>query len=123
VEAQGGDRSYIENPCKFTVAKYTRQIYSKSSGYIGSIDTEGLGIAAMILGAGRKTPEDEICYSSGIVLQFEQGSYVEKGQVLADIYTNNSDALDVAEDKVHVSIEFSPEKPQIVPLIYEKIGF
>ncbi|MCL2285174.1 MAG: thymidine phosphorylase [Firmicutes bacterium] len=122
VEAQGGDRSYIENPDKFEVAKYTRQVCSSSGGYIGSIDTEGLGIAAMILGAGRKTPEDEVCYSSGIVLTSTIGSYVEKGQIIALLYTNDKNSLLEAEHKFIESIKLTPTMPQTVPLIHDKIG-
>ena len=123
VEAQGGDCSYIEKPEKFEVAKYVKQVKSTNNGYVGSIDTEGLGIAAMMLGAGREKPEDKICYSSGIISQVRIGEYVEAGQVMAALHTNDESALTEAEEKLVASIKFTQMQPESVPLIYDKIGF
>jgi len=123
VEVQGGDSSYIENPDKFETAKYTKHVKSIHSGYVSSMDTEGLGIAAMMLGAGRHKPEDDICYSAGIVLELERDSYTDAGQVMATLYTNDESTIADAESKLLASIKFTQEAPSKIPLIHERIGF
>jgi len=123
VEAQGGDRTYTENTHKFDAAMHTRHVKSTCAGYVSTIDTEGVGLAAMLLGAGRKQAGDDICYSSGMVLDVKIGAYVNEGQVIATLYTNEASALDVAENKLLLSINFMPTMPSIAPLVYETVGF
>ena len=45
---------------KFPKAKYSHKVLSPKAGYIFSINTEDFGKAAMILGAGRETKEEQI---------------------------------------------------------------
>ena len=49
VERQGGDGSYIENPDQFEKAIYQHEIIANNSGYIGKINTEECGKAAVFL--------------------------------------------------------------------------
>ena len=121
VEAQGGDRSFIEDPQKFEIANYEKHVMSIHSGYINSINTEGVGIAAMMLGAGRKTADDEICYSSGIILRPQIGCYIDAGQTIATLYTNDFGSLVEAENKLMASFTFTQAKPTATPLIHGKI--
>jgi len=123
VAAQGGDRSFIENPDKFEIAKYEKHVRSVQKGYISAIDTEGIGLAAMMLGAGRKQAGDKICYSSGIMLHAKKGGYIDENQVIATLYTNDSSTLAAAESKIVSSIEFIQTVPPVTPLIYDKVGY
>ena len=123
VEAQGGDRTYIDNPDKFETAKYTAHVRSTYRGYIHSIDTEGIGIAAMILGAGRKEAGDNIDYSAGIVLSAKKGDYTDEGQIIATLYTNNENAIAEAENKFMNSLKFTQTAPAGTPLVFDRIGF
>ena len=123
VEAQGGDRSYIDNPNKFEPAKYTTHVRSTYRGYIHSMDTEGIGIAAMILGAGRKEAGDNIDYSAGIILHAKKGDYTDDGQIIATLYTNNEITLAEAESKFKGSLKFTQTVPVGAPLIHNKVGF
>ena len=45
-------------------------------------------MAAMMLGAGRETIEDQIDPAVGIVLSKKVGDYVEKGETLAELHVN-----------------------------------
>ncbi|EAC7578616.1 pyrimidine-nucleoside phosphorylase, partial [Listeria monocytogenes] len=57
---QGGDASIVDHPEKLPQAKYQIEVPAKSSGFVSQIVADEIGIAAMILGAGRATKEDEI---------------------------------------------------------------
>lgn len=56
-----------------------------------------IGIAAMLLGAGRKTKEDEIDYAVGLKLHKKVGDKVAKGESLLTIYSNTEDVTNVKE--------------------------
>jgi len=119
VEAQGGDSSYITNPNKFSSATNIIEVLAPETGYIGAMDTEGIGIVAMMLGAGRETPDDIIDYSAGIELYAKTGDFVEEGFPFAKLYTNNTD-IEVAEPKFLSYVQITQEKELIRPqLIYD----
>ncbi|MCL2455927.1 MAG: thymidine phosphorylase [Defluviitaleaceae bacterium] len=123
VEAQGGDLSFVEYLSRDdTKREIGEKILSPESGFISEIDAEGIGISAMILGAGRQRPEEKIDYSAGIELKFKRGSFVEKNETLAELFTSNKNLIPDAREKFLQSLSFSQEKPREIPLIYEKIG-
>lgn len=53
VEMQGGDTSYILSPETFPVSPVQAELKAQNPGYLTYINTEGVGTAAGILGAGR----------------------------------------------------------------------
>ncbi len=89
VENQGGDISYIKDPSKFEKSKYVIPILSEETGYIKRIDAEIVGSVSRYLGAGRVNKEDDIDYTAGILLNKKTGEYVEVGEALAYINTND----------------------------------
>ncbi len=121
VEAQGGDRKYIEDTSNFETAKIVHTIKADKTGFIDSMDVEGCGIASMILGAGRETSESEIDFSAGIVVLAKTGDFVEKGEPLAVLHTSSKEKLEQGIKKFLESIVFSVEKPSDIPLIYARV--
>ena len=121
VESQGGDATLIEDTTNFAQAKYSHSVKCKESGYIVSVNTESYGLASLALGAGRNTAEDSIDYSAGIVLRKKTGDYVEVGDELATLYSNNSSTFTTAEKMLLEATEISGAKPDVEPLIYDII--
>ena len=119
VVAQGGNSSLIENTDKFKKAAFCREVLSPADGYISSMNAETIGLSSVVLGAGRKTKEDVIDYTAGIILEKKTGEEVKKGEVLARLYTNNADSLDESERMLLSTLKFSKEKPAAKPLIYD----
>ena len=117
VEAQGGNSDWILNPEKFPKAKYERAVVSEKSGYITSVDTEGYGIASLLLGAGRNTKEDVIDFAAGIYLNKKTGDYVNEGDVIATLYTEKPETFEAAEKRLIKATVLSDEKPQEMPLV------
>lgn len=83
VHAQGGSLRNVH------VADNKIKVHSKKSGIITRIDAYGAGELAAKLGASKKTLDDEIDYTVGIMLNKYVGEEVEKDDVLFTIYTNN----------------------------------
>jgi pyrimidine-nucleoside phosphorylase len=121
VAAQGGDRSYIDDPKKFPKAKIAREIIAPRTGYIQAMDTEGIGITALMLGAGRSRPDDSIDYSAGLILRAKTADRAEKGEILATLYTSSEDKADEAEEKFLSCFTYSDIPVEKPPLIYDVI--
>lgn len=122
VEAQGGDTNVIKDVGKFEKSKYTFEVKSEYSGYIHSMDTESLGIASVMLGAGRETKDSIIDFSAGIIINKKYGEYIEAGEVLATMYANDEDLFAAAAKKYLGAIEIKDTRPEIKPLIYARVG-
>lgn len=118
VNAQSGDVKVLDDTDLFAKAKYSFNITADESGYISRLDSEKIGISSVVLGAGRETKGEKIDHSAGIILNKKTGDLVNKGDVLATLYTNNQDKLCNAEKIFLSAVEFSDEKPDKEPLIY-----
>ena len=121
VKAQGGNEEWIQTPELFPSAKFSRKVKANKSGYIERVDTEGYGISALILGAGRNTKEDEIDYSAGIILSKKTGDYVKEGDTIATLYTSDVQKLDASERKFIESTFITEQKPILRPLVLDKV--
>lgn len=96
IEMQGGNVEYISNIDLFPKAKYVKKVLATEKGYIIKMDTEKIGLVSSELGAGRKTKEDVIDYTAGIVLNKTVGDYVEVGECIAELHSSKvQDMIDI----------------------------
>lgn len=121
VAAQGGDARLIENTDLFARAPYSYEVVAPKSGYVTHADTEGYGIASLLLGAGRNRKEDSIDYSAGIILNKKTGDRVEKGEVLATLYSNNQALFAASAERFLSSTVIGENKPEERPLILGRV--
>ncbi|MBQ8182308.1 MAG: pyrimidine-nucleoside phosphorylase [Clostridia bacterium] len=121
ISSQGGNTAWIDNTDLFPKALFSYEIKADKDGYISKIDAEAIGIAAVILGAGREKKDDTIDMSAGIILNKKTGDKVSKGDVIATLYSCNQKAFDSAEKQFMGSLEFSKNEPNKEPLIYKVI--
>lgn len=121
VEGQGGDLSYIENTDKFQRAACEREITAGEEGYISSMDTEGIGITAGILGAGRETKESVIDHSAGIIMKKKIGDRVRRGDAIAVLYSSGEEKLDRAERCIQGCYTISDRRPEPLKLVVDII--
>lgn len=88
VKAQGGDVSYIKDYDNFPKAKNIIPFKALKDGYIEAMDTEKIGIAAMVLGAGRERKDDIIDFTVGLDFKKKIGDYVKKDDVVCYLHAN-----------------------------------
>lgn len=120
VRIQGGKPEQIDNPNLLPQAQYHIEVKAKQEGYVASIDAESIGIAAMLLGAGRKTKEDKIDYAAGITMKKKVGEKVNVGDALCILHTNMlecQEAMRVAETAYTFSKEAITELKYIYDII------
>ncbi len=120
VRAQGGNLSSFEMDYS-NGSKVRYEVISKTDGYIESMNTEGLGKAAMILGAGRERKEDKIDYEAGIILGKKTNDKISKGDVLAVFYSSDLKKCKEAEQIFDSSLKIGIHEPKKMPIIIAKV--
>lgn len=121
ISAQGGNANVVDDYSLFKQPKYTAEIFSECDGYIEHTDAEKIGIASVILGAGREKKGDPIDPSAGIVLKKKTGDYVKKGEPLAVFYTDDEGKIEEAKQEFLDAFIFGDERTQPQKLIYKII--
>lgn len=121
VEAQGGDISYIKDLDKFEKATIVKEVKAEEEGTIHHMNTEGIGTASVILGAGRQTKEDIIDFAAGIELVAKTGDKVAKGDTLAVLYTNDESSIDSAYKMMLDSYTINQEDIDLKPLVLARV--
>lgn len=121
IAAQGGNTDVIDDIEKLPKAKYVHKVLAPRDGYIFSMNAESVGTASVILGAGRENPDDVIDYTAGIILEKKTGDRVRKGEVIALLYCCDESRFYDAEKRFIESVNFSDDKPENKPLIYEVV--
>jgi pyrimidine-nucleoside phosphorylase len=79
VAAQGGDPRVCDSPGSVLPRPAHRDELALRAGRVVAIDGEALGIAALILGAGRRTIDDKIDPAAGLVVDAYLGELIEPG--------------------------------------------
>ena len=121
IAAQGGDASVLEDFSKLPQASTVHEILAPQDGWISRMDTQKVGEASSILGAGRMTKEDTIDFAAGIVLSKKTGDFAKKGDVLARLYTNKPEAIVESEAMFLRALCWSEEQPAPETLIFDII--
>ena len=85
VVAQGGDLEDLYRPVNVA---HVVDIPAQETGVISALPAMEFGLYAMRLGAGRAIKSDDLDYETGIVFEKKVGDSVQKGEIVAKVYTN-----------------------------------
>ncbi len=122
INESGGNGELINDYTLLPESEGRLEVYSETSGYISKIKAEEIGKAAMIIGAGRATKEDEIDHAVGIRILKKVGDEVEKGEKLAEIYYNSNKNLEDSKKMLldaYIITEVKSEKSKTILEIIE----
>lgn len=110
VAAQGGDLEDLYRPVKVA---HIVDILAQESGVISAFPAMEFGLYAMRLGAGRAVKTDDLDYETGIVFEKKVGDSVQKGEIVAKVYTNGKISPQlVTEFQKYVKINDSVKRLQ-----------
>lgn len=110
VAAQGGDLEDLYRPVKVA---HVVDIPAQESGVISALPAMEFGLYAMRLGAGRAVKTDDLDYETGIVFEKKVGDSVQKGEIVAKVYTNGKISPQlVTEFQKYVKINDSVKRLQ-----------
>ena len=121
VGAQGGDIRVVEDPGLLKPAMHSGKVVSSREGYINSIDTLELGLVSVLLGAGREKTEDIIDPGAGIVVNSKINDYVKKGDVLAEVFCSEKQALTEAVSRIGNAYTVAERKIKTEQLVLKVI--
>jgi pyrimidine-nucleoside phosphorylase len=117
---QHGDPRVIDDYSLFPQAKNKIPVISEVEGYVQRLNALEIGVGAMMLGAGRENKNDIIDLAVGIEVIKKVGDYVNKGDVLAYLYSNGKNEQQVYQ-KVLNGYKIVKEKVEKSKLILEVI--
>jgi pyrimidine-nucleoside phosphorylase len=117
IERQGGDPRVCDDPALLPRARETFVIKAQYDARVGAMTCRSLGIAAMLLGAGRETLESAIDPAVGIVLHKKCGELVIQGEPLLTVHYNEPARLARAMPLLERAVRLAPEAPAPVALI------
>ena len=121
IAAQEGNQEIVDDFNLLPETDKKVEVKAEKDGYISNIEALEVGIAAMLLGAGRETKDSEINLAVGIVLEKKVGDSVKKGETLAVLHVDDEKNLEEAKSKLAAAFSYSKEKPEKKELIYEII--
>lgn len=121
IQHQGGNPNVIDDYSILPTAKHQKDFLAPQTGYLHEVDAMQVGVAGMILGAGRKSIQDQIDPAVGITNIAKVGDKVNANERLCCIHYNDENKLQEALKLLQEAfiIRESPPTPQ--PLIAEII--
>ncbi|RCK81122.1 MAG: Pyrimidine-nucleoside phosphorylase [Candidatus Ozemobacter sibiricus] len=122
VRNQGGDPALVENPARLPTAKAVLPLVADRSGYVARIECEEVGLAAMMLGAGRETKEAVIDPAVGFHLLKKVGDAVQAGEVLAEVHVDPARDNAAAMRRLQAAYRLSDQPVAAQPLILDIVS-
>jgi pyrimidine-nucleoside phosphorylase len=121
IEAQGGDRSFIESPDRLPSAEIVEPLPAPSDGYLHKVNAAEVGLAIVDLGGGRTKKGEAIDHAVGVVTHKKVGDLVAAGEPLLTIHANDPQKLSEARERLKAAYTVGPESVDPLPLFYGKI--
>jgi len=115
VEAQHGDPS-LE---RLTRAAVVREVTAPQDGVVASLGAIRIGVAALHLGAGRRTKEDSIDHAVGIVCLKKRGDTVAAGETLAEVHARDDASAEAATADVLAAYRLAGDAPPAGSIVLE----
>lgn len=122
ITAQGGDSAVLGQTDRLPQPAQKIEVGSQASGYVSAIDALEVGLAAKVLGAGRKTKDDVIDHSIGIYLKKKIGDKVAVGEPLAVFYSDGEqEKIEPARKKFLGAYSFDSNRVDPRKLIHARV--
>jgi pyrimidine-nucleoside phosphorylase len=121
IEAQGGDPQVCRDTSLLPEAEQKLSIRSPATGYLSEIVTGEVGMAAMLLGAGRTKKTDVIDPATGVWMSKRLGDFVKKDEEIAVFHVNDTKNLEQSERRFLSALVFSKKPPEKKALVYRTI--
>ncbi len=115
IAAQGGNPDEKALPA----APVVRDVVARDGGVVKRLGAIAVGVAAMHLGAGRQSKDDEIDHAVGVVCRVKRGDHVVAGDVLAEIHARDDASAAAAVDEVLAAYELGDIAPADRDIVLE----
>ena len=103
-------------------APFIREVFASRDGYVQRLAALPVGVAALHLGAGRRTKDDPIDHSVGVICRKKRGDEVQEGESLAEIHARDEATADDAADTVLGAYVIDGSPPPSIPIVLDTIA-
>ena len=120
IQAQGGEPRVLDDYGLLPNASHRRELTSEQPGYVRAIDTEAIGHASMLLGAGRARLDTAIDLGVGLTVHAKIGDRLEAGSSLATVHFNDPARFEEAAIVIREAYSIGPERvepPQLIKTV------
>ena len=118
IQAQGGD----PDPAALPQAPVVLEVRAPQAGSVVRLGAIAVGMAALHLGAGRRTKEDSIDHSVGVLCRAKRGASVGVGDVLAEVHARDEASGAEAVAAVLAAYELGDEPPREHPILLDVVA-
>ncbi len=122
VRQQGGNADVVDDYSLLPLAPDRATVAAKSAGFVGDMNAEAVGVAAMTLGAGRLRADDAVDHGVGVMVRKKPGEAVTAGDAVFEIYHRGGKGLPRAAELLEGSFTVTDSAPPISPLVIEVLG-
>ncbi len=112
VASQGGNPAVVDDYSLMPQASRQQEVLADASGYVTEIVADDIGVAAMLLGAGRATKESTIDLAAGLKILKKVGDPVQKGEAIVRMFANKADFAQ-AEKLIQEAYSIGEERKEI----------
>jgi len=117
ITAQAGEPRVLDDYSLLPTARHERKVPARRSGYVQAIDTEAIGRASMLLGAGRLRLDSKIDLSVGLTVEARIGDHVDESTPLALMHFNDAVLVDEAGAVIMQAYRIGAERTEPPALI------
>jgi pyrimidine-nucleoside phosphorylase len=121
VKSQGGDPRSIDDYSLLPQAKHTVDVVAPRDGWVTAIDTEGVGLAGVALGAGRQRVDSRIDPAVGFTLLKKTGEKVTKGEPVVRVHYNDAGPVEDVKARLVAAYRYGDAAPAPRPLVRERV--
>lgn len=120
IGAQGGDPRVLDDYGLLPRAEHRQELLSSRAGFVQAIDTEAIGHASMLLGAGRARLDTAIDLGVGLTIHAKIGDKLERDSPLATIHFNDAARAEEAGGDIRIAYTIGPKRaapPQLIKAV------
>ena len=121
VARQGGEARALEEPERLLGRLEVRDVLVPAAGWVVEVDTEALGLAAVVLGAGRIRSDASIDPGVGFTMLRTLGDAVAAGEPLLRIHHRPGANVDAVVERVQRAIRIGGQPISRPPLFLERL--
>lgn len=123
VAHQGGAVEAVEDPGRMLPrARLVEPVTAPRAGHVAWIGARDVGLASVLLGAGREKKGDPIDHAVGIVVHKKVGDPVEAGEPLMTLHANDAGRLAAARERLERAYRLAEEPVEPLPLFHGLIS-
>ncbi|HEU4388273.1 MAG TPA: thymidine phosphorylase [Blastocatellia bacterium] len=121
ISTQQGRPRVVDDYTLLPHASHIHSVRATTAGYVRAIDTEAIGRAAMLLGAGRTQLDTAIDHAVGLEVAARIGDKVDRSSILAELHFNDSEVIDEVAGVVQGAYVIGSEAPLIPELVRARL--